>query len=712
MSATPSGRSSGSTLAPTALGDDQSAADELDADLGSGFLTDSSRAAALAAALPFVATYFVRSDDLQLRPAAVLGARPAAVAGRVFPIDDLVLIALRLRAALFAGRQLAEILRAVLRNANFRYELVRDEHVGHLHGRLDVPRYLQARGRRAVPRRYPVVDAQRSSATPENVLAAFALRWLVADLDACLLRLRLPADTPEARAAEQVRADLVRLDTHPILRRATTDAAAVTRRETVGRLLDTVEARIRAGHVTRAGGYERLTGWVRRAVADEPLAEPGDLAADFYGPGFDEKLFELWCLAQLAAALTRLLGPERHRAPHHLVRDTQTPLFVWEAGADMVELYFQPSLDTLTGAPNRWRYQPSGHRLRGYPDLGIRCRHVDGSAEVVLLDAKLRRRTSAHGQEIYKLLGYVANAGSPVRFGGLIFHEPHGFHGPDGEHHTELERDPTDDPGHLDLIAVDPGDTTGSVDAFAILARLVVTATGVPAEQVAAVATAGDDDPDASETERNASRAQAIAVAQLQTMAGQLPQAMLDTTAANLRALLEGSWQRLGDGVQRMVISAVHFGVTAPEGADLAGPVLGLCSPLERLLRDRLAAPALASILNRRGCDPARWTLGTLLARLDEALRNPAGPVTRALERHITAREIDPQLLLPLIDELDHLRSRHRNKAAHQGLIERSQWGEVYRLVLRADRALLPRLVTLLPGNETTALPNPGGLHP
>jgi len=327
----------------------------------------------------------------------------------------------------------------------------------------------------------------------------------------------------------------------------------------------------------------------------------------------------------------------------------------------------------------------------------VRSRHVDGTTDIVLLDAKLRRRRSARGQEIYKLLGYIANAGTPVRLCGLIFHDPDGFHGLSGDRHVSLQRGPADELGRIDVVTVDPNDSAGTAEAFAILARLVVTATGVPAEQIDGVASAGADDPDAGADERDATRAQALAIAQLQSLAGQFPPQMLEATAAHLSTLLEQTWPQLGGDVQRMITSAVHFGVTAPDGADLAGPVLGLCAPLERLLHDRCAAPALASVRNRPGCDPGRWTLGTLLVRLTEAITTPGGQATRELRTYLTSNQTDLAALGRLITELDRLRSQHRNKAAHQGLVERPQWNEVYRLVLRADQALLPRLISVLP---------------
>jgi len=680
--------------------------DDVD-DLGSGHLTEASRAAAVAAALPLVATYFVRRGTLALEAVPRLAALTEQTLRRGTRADDPVLAALRLRVALVAGGRLLDLLRKVVASANFRYERVRDEHVGHLHGQLDVVRYVKERGRRTVPRRYPVRDLRRSSVTPENVLAAFALLWFLQELDTATAVVAPPHDSPEAQATTAIRADLKRIGTNHVLRGAETAAKQVRRRESLPALLDTVEARIRAGHVTRPTAYLALTGWVRQSLLGRPLAEPGDLEAVFYGPEFDDRLFELWCLAKTGEALTIMFGEPRER-PAHLLDRSPDPLYVWEAGADLVDVFFQPSLERLTGHRNRWRYRDGGRSFRAFPDVGVRCRHVDGSQDVVLLDAKLRRRAGPPSEEIYKLLGYFANTdGFPVCLGGIVFHDPTGYTSPRGARRYSLVERPEDSRGHVEAVGVDPGDTAGTADAFAVLAGLVLEATGLSRDEAESTAIPGasrePEDPEADEDEQRGSRVQELAVAQLHALAGRLPASMLDATAAHLRTVLGEAWPLLGSGVRRMVVTAVHFGDTAPDGADLAGPVLGLCAPLERLLRDRLAEPALSRLHDRPGCNPARWTLGTLLVRLEEATTDrPSGPASQALRRYLADARVQAGALAALLPELDRLRTRHRNKAAHQGLVERPQWAEVYRTVLAADQALLPRLVTLLPSSPVS----------
>ncbi len=47
-----------------------------------------------------------------------------------------------------------------------------------IRGRLDVARYSRQQGRITVPRRYPIRLVERATATPENILAAYAALWI------------------------------------------------------------------------------------------------------------------------------------------------------------------------------------------------------------------------------------------------------------------------------------------------------------------------------------------------------------------------------------------------------------------------------------------------------------------------------------------------------------------------------------------------------
>ena len=124
---------------------------------------------------------------------------------------------------------------------------------------------------------------------------------------------------------------------------------------------------------------------------------------------------------------------------------------------------------------------------------------------------------------------------------------------------------------------------------------------------------------------------------QLQALAGRVPPAVLDATAGHPHTVLGDAWSSLDPGVKRMVVTAVHFGDTSPRGRRLRRT-----GPWSVRARRTVAtgstrpAPALAEIRNRSGCDPDRWTLGTLLGRLSQALDDgPRGPAAAELRRYL-----------------------------------------------------------------------------
>ena len=74
-----------------------------------------------------------------------------------------------------------------------------------------------------------------------------------------------------------------------------------------------------------------------------------------------------------------------------------------------------------------------------------------------------------------------------------------------------------------------------------------------------------------------------------------------------------------------------------------------LPAALERLLRDRFAVPALRNVRKRPGCDPSRWTLGTLIGRIREGVDRETGPTARQFDLVITAAGIDRTSLAALL---------------------------------------------------------------
>lgn len=676
----------------------------------SGRFSAVAREAAVAAALPQVVTYFVSGGSLGLTAQGRVGVDDADLDHQRAAVDGVV-AALRLRVALVAGARLTGLVQRLQEAPTFRYQRVREEHAGQLRGRLDVPRYLRESGRLTAPRRYPVHVVRRDNATPENVLASYALRWCLRELDAAAQLARPDTRNPEGRDAAALRASLLRLLGVPQIADARQAAERVRSRSSIGALLDRVEARLEAGHIARPEPYAELAAWVRETLSGEPAVRPGSVAGAFYGEDFDPRLFELWCLAEITESLTNVLGPPLQSRTDFRERDRE-PRVVFQAGIATYEVFFQTSLAVLAGGDTPWSYQHPTRPLQGFPDLSVRVTTDTGTA-VVLIDAKLRQRAGAPYDELYKMLGYFSNLpGSigPRRLGAVVFHDPAG-HSPHGTPRRYVLR--ADEDSVVEAVAVDPVDGSGTATAFAHVASLVLRATGLgdSSEQVLeslqALQTAARHDSDSdtdqasgSEPERRYAAAQAVTTERLLRAADALPAGTLDPTTGHLRAVLgAAAWEGVGPRVERMLVSACHFGSVAPEGTDFSGPVLGLCAGVERLLRETL----IDDPLQTAGLSAAGWTLGRLLHHLGDACVEESSPlkparaaVRDAIATGMGSRGVHRADVASLLPPLHQMRDAFRNQAAHEGLLDRPVWEQAYGAILLTENALLLRMTRVL----------------
>jgi hypothetical protein len=347
-----------------------------------------------------------------------------AVLGRTHVDQDLDDFAAgaRLRASLAAANRLVDVVGRIIARPTFRYTHVATESVGTIQGRLDLARYSRQRGRVDVPRRYPIRLVERAATTPENVLASYAVLWLKRELERTPSTL-LPVGSPEFRELRRLIDALTHLLTVPLLARTVPQALEVWRRSTVDVLVDRVQQRLDAGHVAQPEPYRELADWIRASLDGAPVAELGERDWSFYDARFDTKLFEIWCLVMLADAITRRIGAPDGK-PASLADRTRVPIYTWTVGDTVLRLHFQPSLHTLTPGGVRWRYEPEATPLMGFPDLAV-ISELPGARGVALFDPKLRRRSSAPTEEIYKLLGYFANLQrtAPPQ-GAILYYSP------------------------------------------------------------------------------------------------------------------------------------------------------------------------------------------------------------------------------------------------------------------------------------------------
>lgn len=357
----------------------------------------------------------------------------------------------RLRHAVATARQLPDILESIESRSSNSSRLERAESRGVIRGRLDSPRYLARKAViRSLPRRYPIVRSRIAYDTPENLLAAEALREV---------RTAMRDNPFSSRSAEGVEASrYLRWSSSRLLHRPWDELPP---HAAVERLYHETDTRVRRRQTGNDRAYLELIRWYdqwrldlhrlgtdqRDEVVQGLLAFPG-------GDAFWDKVFEVWCLLFVAAALdalgwTKLEGP---RALHESSGVVYRYLSPSQLEADV---RFQRKEPLPAG---RWSYR-DGKPLRGIPDITISS--SDGRFPL-LIDAKNRYVNAgrvSRSEETYKMLGYSENFlyGQNHFRGVLIF--------PSAESGQAIMDGPRD--GRLDLITVDlPGDKSRALAAI------------------------------------------------------------------------------------------------------------------------------------------------------------------------------------------------------------------------------------------------------
>jgi hypothetical protein len=610
-----------------------------------GHLSDEARAAATATAFRLLGTYFANAPTWDLSHRQDLGDGPSE--------DADLLQAIRLRAALSAAHRLEPLLDEITQRLSFRYARLSEESVGAVRGRLDVERYIHARTRRDVPKRYPVHVLARRHETPENVLAVYAAAWVRHELITARAGLVIPRGAPELASLQQRSARLSRALRHPLLSDATRGAKELWLRGDVGRQLDEVEARLDGGHIAAPEPYANLVTWMRRFNIESGVAGD-DFEWSFYDARFDTRLFEIWLLDRLAAAISRKLHLSAQQKP--LWDRNSTPTYTWKLGTASIRLHFQWALSQLSEPV--WHRASTEQPLDGIPDVTALVTAAFGGETAVIIDAKLRQRDGPPTDEIYKMLGYFQNRGAQQEdLGAIVYYAPK-------EIVLEILRNKTN--GSVVQLGVDPSRGDRDNVAFDELARVIVTAL----EHL---------DPEAMQTghlddsEDAAYLIQAKAVSDLLTRAGQLPSGSLAPFYNILEQTLPNVWDSLDEDVRTILVSAEYFGATAPEGADLSGPLLGICAAVERLLCNEgrifhRLQQQMPEELN------APITLGA--AGLIKRARRPKTPRDHSVSEFLlSANDVDGQAILDLCGRLVGL-NEHRRAAAHTQVILKDRWRE------------------------------------
>jgi len=359
-------------------------------------------------ALDLVATYlFSQSVALEATPVG-------ALVGKTQRDDETTrfLQYLEARHALACAMRLRPIVSGIESGLSSRGKLARVVSKGAIRGRLDVPRYLAGRTQRTLPRTYPLIANEATPDTPENTLVVQSLRGLARQLGMN----RFPRSTAEGQAS------LGLYDwTRRRLRRW--PWAEVTTQDPIDRLRRQTLLRTRKRQTGNELAYGSLLEWLAEwqvdvsrlgsqdlnRVVDGLLAFPID---DF----FRNKVFEVWCLREIAQSLVRC-GCVPLDEPRPLHQRHVGPVYQLQRGSSRFGIWFQSQRPL--GTP-RWHYDDTGRPLSGIPDIIV---STDGRAPLVA-DAKLRgARPQGRSEETYKMLGYHENfrdSAARAGFRGLL----------------------------------------------------------------------------------------------------------------------------------------------------------------------------------------------------------------------------------------------------------------------------------------------------
>ncbi|WKE70501.1 hypothetical protein [Streptomyces sp. WP-1] len=434
-----------------------------------GYFDGAGRQAAALAALPLLGTYFSRGVREKLKEAEG-GVARSSEENSSSALEQAV-AGLRFRVALAAGEKLVEILESVLNRPNFRYNVERRESAGVLAGKLDVTRWLTRRWEVRAPETYPVLRVERSSRTPENLLAAYSLLWMILETEDSYLRSGAPSNSREGKAAVALleRLDHLMAASHFADHRK--ELAQIGTHEWAFDVLEDVESRLSSGRVGSRETYESLAIWVRRTMSSKPVMQDGETDWLFYDASFDATLFELWCLIALGETVSQLLGQER-QIPD-MRTSSKAPSYRWITAGSEIAIHFQYDLaNTATGGEVVWKRK--GGKLGGRPDLTaiispltpVASPQISGS--VIYIDPKLRKRDRVPTEEIYKLLGYFTNAGvGSAGLGAILFYTPHRTPQPVYEF-TSAEG------GHVIAVGLDPERSDDNRAGLEAVVKLIV----------------------------------------------------------------------------------------------------------------------------------------------------------------------------------------------------------------------------------------------
>ena len=362
----------------------------------------------LLAALGLVGSYLSGSE-------VELGVEPLGLAEDDEREDETrqFLQELEARHAIACAKRLGELLPAIEAKVSDVPVLVKADSKGAIRGRLDIPRYIQTRFQNlSRPRTYPVIINRASAQTPENALIVHALHGLARRLG----RVDYPRSSAEGKMSSALYGWVRgRLRRQPWVE--------VGRVNSLDRLLQQTRQRIRKRQTGNEQGYGLFLEWLAEWLLDQDnIGSAGQeavsdgLLAFPIADAFKDRVFEIWCLSEVAAALSHL-GMVTLDGPRPLQERQQGPIYLFGGVPGNVKVWFQRQIPL--GSP-RWTYGHSGNGLAGIPDITL----IGEGRSPLIIDAKFRLVTRpTRSEETYKMLGYAENFRAtilPGTFNGIL----------------------------------------------------------------------------------------------------------------------------------------------------------------------------------------------------------------------------------------------------------------------------------------------------
>ena len=279
---------------------------------------------------------------------------------------------------------------------------------GAIKGKVHIPRYVLGKARND-RRGVPVILARRQVSTSENLLVSEAFRLSIA-----IAELWKMQGSAEGQYAAALLTGLQSYESAFPWNELRTRA-----RPSLVELVGIVEGRIQAGQVELGSFYQKVASLFSRRPdnlsAFEMASTPISMLVS-KSPEFEDRVFELLCLAWMIAALRSLCSHVVVK-PSALSGPKKEPVATGYFNGCKLTLFFQQSAGVL---PNpTWVDKRTNRPFRAIPDLVLKTTR-DTRDTILLLDAK-NRTISSESEVTYKLLGYKENLGTKPYQGVAIF---------------------------------------------------------------------------------------------------------------------------------------------------------------------------------------------------------------------------------------------------------------------------------------------------